>query len=233
MKNLEDYLPERTEDYNMISNGISFDDTHSYYDLNLILSEVKIPPATPKTTYVEVPGADGSIDLTESHGEVKYSDKECTFKFTVHPLDSSTWEEKQTEVSNLLNGRVFKITLDKDDEFYYQGRCTVKEFTSNKRIKQITVVAKVKPYKYKRNETRVTTALSSTPKTLNILNGRKSVSPTIECSNDNTVIVFGDATFKLNAGTHKILDIRFVEGINLVTVSGSGTVAFCYQEAEL
>ena len=217
----------------MIGKGISFGDTHSYYDLNLILSEVKIPPATPKTSYVDVPGADGSIDLTEAHGEVKYSDRECTFIFTMHPLDSSTWEEKQTEVSNLLNGRVFKITLDKDDEFYYEGRCTVKEFASNKRIKQITVAAKVKPYKYKQNETRVTAALSSTPKTLNILNGRKSVSPSIECSNDNTSIAVGGATFKLNAGTHKILDIRFVEGINQVTVSGSGTVIFCYQEAEL
>lgn len=217
----------------MISNGISFDDIHSYYDLNLILSETKIPPATPKTTYIDVPGADGSIDLTESHGEVRYSDRECTFKFTVHPLDISAWEDKQTEVSNLLNGKVFKITLDKDDEFYYQGRCTVKEYTSNKNIKQITVAAKVKPYKYKQNLTIVTAALSSTPKTLNILNGRKSVSPTIECSSNNTVISFGDATFNLNAGTHKILDIRFVEGNNQVTVSGSGTVAFRYQEADL
>lgn len=217
----------------MIAKGISFDDIHSYYDLNLILSEVKIPPAKPKTTYVEVPGADGSIDLTEAHGEVRYSDRECTFIFTMHPLDTSTWEEKQTEVSNLLNGKVFKITLDKDDEFYYQGRCTVNEYASNKRIKQITVAAKVKPYKYKHNLTIVTATLSDTPKTLNILNGRKSVAPTIECSNDNTSIVFGDATYKLNAGTHKILDIRFVEGINNVTVSGSGTVTFSYQEAEL
>ena len=217
----------------MIAKGISFDDTHSYYDLNLILSEMKIPPAKPKTTYIDVPGADGSIDLTEAHGEVRYSDRECTFIFTMHPLDVSTWEEKQTEVSNLLNGRVFKITLDKDDEFYYQGRCTVNEYTSNKRIKQITVAAKVKPYKYKNHLTTVSATLSDTPKTLNILNGRKSVSPNIECSNDNTSIVFGDAAYKLNAGTHKILDIRFVEGINNVTVSGSGTVTFSYQEAEL
>lgn len=217
----------------MIAKGISFDDIHSYYDLNLILSEVKIPPAKPKTTYIEVPGADGSIDLTEANGEVRYSDRECTFKFTMHPLDTSTWEEKQTEVSNLLNGRVFKITLDKDDEFHYQGRCTVSEYTSDKNFKQITVAAKVKPYKYKHNLTIVTATLSDTPKTLNILNGRKSIAPTIECSNDNTSIVFGDATYKLNAGTHKILDIRFVEGINNVTVSGNGTVIFRYQEAEL
>lgn len=217
----------------MIAKGIEFGDTHSYYDLNLILSEVKIPPAKPKTTYIEVPGADGSLDLTEANGEVRYSDRECIFIFTMHPLDTSTWEEKQTEVSNLLNGRVFKITLDKDDEFYYQGRCTVNEYASNKRFNQITVAAKVKPYKYKQNLTKVTATLSNTPKILNILNGRKSVSPSIECSNDNTVIVFGDATYKLNAGTHKILDIRFVEGINKVTVSGQGTITFNYQEAEL
>lgn len=217
----------------MIAKGISFDETHSYYDLNLILSAVNIPPAKPKTTYVEVPGADGSVDLTEAHGDVKYSDRECEFVFSVHPLDVPYWEEKKTEVSNLLNGKAFKITLDSDDEFYYQGRCTVGSYKSDKNFKQIVVSAKVKPYKYKQHLTIVTTTLSGTPKTLNILNGRKAVSPTIECSNDNTVVSFGDATYKLNAGTHKILDIRFVEGNNIVTVSGSGTIAFRYQEAEL
>jgi phage-related protein len=217
----------------MIQKGITFGDTHTYYDLDLILSKAEVPPATPKTTYINVPGADGSIDLTEVHGEIHYSDRDCTFTFTVNPQSPSTWEEKKTEVSNLLNGRVFQITLDNDEEFYYQGRCTVDEYISDINMNQIVVTAKVKPYKYRQAITKVSATLSATPKTLTILNGRKSVSPDIECSDNNTVIVFGDTSINLNAGKHKILDIRFVEGINQVTVSGSGTVSFYYQEAEL
>ena len=220
----------------MIAKGILFDDTHSFDDLDLILSACEIPPAEPKTTYVDIPGGDGSVDLTEAIGEVKFSDRDCSFTFTMNPmgdLSVSAWEEKKTEVSNLLNGRECKITLDKDEDFYYQGRCAVDSYMSDRRLRQIVVSAKVKPYKYKQNATSVTIELSSTPKTINIANSRKSVVPSIICTKDNTVVAFGGATFNLSAGTHKVLDIQFVEGNNAVTVSGTGTVTFKFQEAEL
>ena len=217
----------------MIETGISFGEVHSFFDLNLILSAVDIPPARPKTTFIEVPGADGSVDLTEAHGEVKYSDRECSFTFTMLPTDSSTWEEKKTEVSNLLNGRTFKITLDKDDEYYYSGRCEVKQYNVDKKIRQIVVNAKVKPFKFKQDVTVVKVALTGTPKTVILMNGRKAVSPTIDCTNNDTVVVFGGATFNLSAGKHKVLDIQLKEGNNSLTVSGTGSVTFTYQEGDL
>jgi phage-related protein len=217
----------------LIKTGIKFGEIHSFFDLNLILSAVKIPPAAPKTTYVEVPGADGSVDLTEAHGEVRYSDRQLEFTFTAHPLDATDWEEKKTAVSNALNGREFNITLDKDDEFYYVGRCTVKDYNESKKIRKITVTAKVKPYKFSHMLTSETISLTSAPKTIWLHNSRKTLSPSIICSDDNTKIVQGNAEYTLNAGTHKILDIRLVEGENQLQVSGSGTVTFEYREAEL
>lgn len=220
----------------MIAKGIFFGEIHSYYDLNLILSACDVSPATPKTNYVDIAGADSSADLTEAHGEVKFSDRECSFTFTMNPsveLTDAAFEEKKTEVSNLLNGRMFNITLDKDEEYFYQGRCTVSEYLSDRRLKQIVVTAKVKPYKLKQNITAVTVALTAAQKTVSIINGRKTVSPSIHCTNDNTVVVFGDGTYNLSAGTHKILDIQFVEGNNAVTVSGTGTVTFEFQEGDL
>ena len=220
----------------MIAKGILFGETHSFDDLDLILSACDIPPAQPKTTYVTIAGADGSVDLTEANGEVRFSDRDCTFTFTMNPsgdLSVAAYEEKKTEVSNLLNGREFKITLDKDEDFYYQGRCTVDSYKSDGRIREIVVSAKVKPYKYKQSVTAVAIDLTSTPKTMNIANSRKSVVPEVTCTANNTVVMFGGATFNLSAGTHKILDIQFVEGNNAVTVSGTGTVTFKFQEAEL
>lgn len=217
----------------MISKGILFDDTHSYHDLNLILSAVNIPPAKPKTTYIDIPGADGSLDISEALGEIRFSDRECSFTFTMLPTDFKTWEEKQTEVSNLLNGKEVKIVLDKDDEYYYLGRCTVDSYSEKKKIRQIVVKAKVKPYKHKKFETSISIPLTTSAKIVYLTNSRKTVSPTITCTADNTSITIDGAVYKINAGTHKILDIQLKHGANQLSVSGSGTVTFTYQEADL
>lgn len=217
----------------MITKGITFDDTHSFHDLNLILSAVNIPPAKPKTTYIDIPGADGSLDISEAHGEIKFSDRECTFTFTMQPTDSMTWEEKKTEVSNILNGKEIKIVLDKDDEYYYAGRCTVDSYSEAKKIRKIVVKAKVRPYKYKVYVTTVAVPLTTESKKIYLTNGRKTVSPSINCTDDNTKIAIGDTIYTVNAGTHKILDIQLKHGVNPVFVSGSGIVTFTYQEADL
>ena len=220
----------------MIETGVFFDDIHSLQDLNLILSAVEISPAVPKTVYVDIPGADGSLDLTEAHGEVKYSDRTHKLTFTMNPaggLSEAAWEAKKTEVSNCLNGRACKITLDKDPGYYWQGRCNVDSYKSNKRLRQFVVAARVRPYKFKKNETSVTFSLSSTAKTVSIQNSRRSVCPVITCTNANTKIVFNGNTFNFNAGQHQNLNIRFIEGINQVTISGTGQVTFTYQEGDL
>lgn len=220
----------------MIETGVSFGDIHSFYDLNLILSAVEIAPASPKTNYVDIPGADGALDLTEAHGEVKYSDRTHKFTLTMNPADDlseAAWEAKKTEVSNRLNGRACRITLDKDPDYFWQGRCAVDSYKSNKRLRQFVVAARVRPYKYKQTETVVTFDLTEAEKTVSLQNSRRSVCPVITCTDDNTVIVFNGKTFNFSAGSHKDLDIRFTEGINEVTISGTGQVTFTYQEGDL
>lgn len=220
----------------MISKGIKFNDIHSYDDLNLILSKAEISPAPPKENFINIPGGDGSLDQTESLGEVKYGDRSGAFTFTMNPADDlsdSAFEEKKTEVSNALNGLACKITLDKDTDFYYEGRCKVSEYLSDRRLRQIVVTAILKPYKLKQNETVATFALTSGEQTVTLTNGRKSVVPEITCSDDNVVVQFKNDMYTLSAGTHKILDIRFTERMNILKLSGTGTITFTYQEAEL
>ena len=217
----------------MIETGIKFGEIHSFYDLNMVLSAKEIPPAQAKTSFIDVPGRDGSIDQTEVHGKVNYEDRELSFTFSMLPNDSSTWEEKQTEVSNLLNGLSCKITLDVDDAYYFTGRCTVDEYASEKKLRQIVVKARVNPYKYKQDVTAIAIPLTDEAKVVNLANGKKAVVPTINCTHDNTVIVFKGGTYRLSAGTHKILDVFLTYGDNILTVSGEGTMKFTYQEGDL
>lgn len=215
----------------MIETGIFFGDIHSFFDLNLILSAVNIPPAQPKTNYVEIPGGDTSIDLTEALGGVHFHDRECKFTFSVNPADDKTFEERRMIVANALNGKRCNICLDKDPDYYYSGRITINEWLQDRNLKQFVIGARVAPYKYRRNETVVSVTLSNTPQKVILVNGRKKVVPVITCTG-NTTIVFGSATFNVSAGTHIMPDICLTEGANPVMVSGTGTVTFTYREGD-
>ncbi len=209
--------------------GIWFDEIHSFEHLNLVLSNVKIPPASPKKTYVTIPGSDGSIDLTEALGEVRFKDRECTFTFTVFPYED--FEEKKTYISNLLNGKRCKIILDKDPEYYWDGRCSINSYASDKNLNKITVGVTVAPYKLKTRPTTVT-VLSGESVDVTLENGRKTVVPTI-IAHEDAKIIFGGNTYDIKAGTHNILNIELKYGKNYAKVTSTGTVEFVYQEGDL
>jgi len=218
----------------MIETGVYFGDVHSSLDLDLILSEVNIPPAEPKTNYIDVPGRDGSLDLTETHGLVKYKDRDCKFVFTVSPEDILTFEERKTHVSNTLNGRKCKIILDKDPNYYYQGRLTVDEYLQDRNLLKIVVTARIAPYKLKQKITIATFNVTTTEKLIIIKNDRKQVVPKITCTAETTFTFEGNQ-FTLSAGTHQVLDILLSEYDNIFRVyaTENGTVTFEYQEGAL
>lgn len=212
--------------------GVTFGEIHSYLDLNLILAPFTPAPAEPKVNFLEIPGRDGHLDLTEANGEVKFNSREFVFTFTVAPGDTLTFDERLSAVSNALNGLRCKITLDRDPGYYWQGRCAVSEYDQDKNIGQIEVTATVDPYKLKQDATVVSSSLSSTQKSVSLQNSRMAAVPTIDCTGTCTV-VFGETTHTLKAGTHRIPAIRLVEGKNALKVSGSGKITFTYQEGEL
>ena len=220
----------------MLHNGVTFGDVHSYWDLDLILTSAEIPPASPKTAYIDIPGADGSLDMTEAHGEVKYSDRTgVKFIFFMNPagdLSDAAWEEKKTKVNNLLNGQHKNVVLDKDPDYFWQGRCVVDELSSSKRLRKIVVGARFAPYKLKNDLTRETVTLTNNPLEVTLKNSRKTVCPTIICTGNATLTVNG-GEYVLSEGTHKVLDIQLHEGKTLVTVKGTGTITFEYQEGDL
>lgn len=218
----------------MITKGIQFGEIHSFYDLNLVLSSKSIPPASPKTNYVSLPGGDGSLDLTEAHGEIKYNDRDLSFAFTIHPDDKMSFEEKVSFVSNKLNGRYFeRITNDKDPEYYFSGRVSVNEYLQDRSLGQIKISAKVKPYKMRHTETVVSVALTGAEKEITLRNERKPVVPVITCTNHDTTVSYDGKSWTLSAGTHELPSLYVTESGKVVRVSGTGTITFTYREGAL
>lgn len=215
----------------MISNGILFNGIHTYRDLQLVLTDVNIPPAVPITSYIDIPGSAEPLDTTEALGEVQYEMRNCKFVFVVCSDAQMSFEDKKAEVSNLLNGKTCKMTLDADERFYYYGRVSVDSYTQRGHLKQIVITAKVNPYKLSLEHTVVSKAVQ-VEENIVCENQRKSVVPTITTDADFT-LKFNNISVSVSAGENIVPDIKFVQGENIVTCIGTGNITFSYQEGSL
>lgn len=217
-----------------MARGTDFGGVHSYRDLHLIQAAVEVEPAEPRFNFIEVPGADGAKDFSESPaGRVVFNTREIKWTFKLYPGDR--WAAKYMQVCNAINGRACNITLDDDPDYYYVGRVMVEEHAADGILHTITVVATCQPYKLKHAGAIVDAALTTAYTTMQLVNSRMPVVPTIEVSAATTLQWNGN-TFSLTPGTHRLLDIMLVEGVNSLqakTVSGTGTITVTYREGAL
>lgn len=211
-------------------NGVTFGELHSYNDFSLILTNKTIGKAEPKISEVDIEGMDGSLDLTEYFGDVKYKNRKLTFEFsTIIPMNE--FLNLYSDIQNKLNGKKLKIILDEDPNFYYMGRINVNDWKSNKRIGKITIEADCEPYKYRANETILNYIL--TGKTDLYLDNLKKLVVPIITTDSEVQIVFEETSYSLSAGTWEIDGIVLKPGINKMTVTGTGNITIQYKEGGL
>jgi hypothetical protein len=219
-----------------MARGTDFGGVHSFYDLNLIQQKVDVQPAEPKLNLVNIPGADGTKDMSElPGGRLAYKDRKITWTFALYPGEN--WDAKHRQVSNALNGKRCKITLDADPDYYFFGRLTVKKYNRDKALRQITIEATCTPWIWKKDLTVVTKTLvaSSTFTALFLRNEKKPVVPTIETTAAATIRWKGKEV-AIPAGSFTSLDIELQEGDNVLeikTSASSCTVKITYQEGSL
>lgn len=217
-----------------MAKGTYFGGLHSNRDLGLIQQIVEVQPAQPKLNIIDIPGADGSKDLSAyPSGRVVFADRELVWTFALYPGDN--WHDRQRKVSNALNGLSCHITLDDDPGYYYVGRLSVDSYNSDRTLRQITIRAVCRPFKLKQEVTTITAALTTTAKTFDLSNDRKPVVPTITVTAETT-LEWDGGSYTISAGTHKILDIQLQEGDNELrakVTSGSGSITITYQEGAL
>ena len=211
--------------------GIQFGNEHSYTDWGLLLKSKEIQSPEPKINQIEIEGSDGVLDLTEFFGQVKYKNRSLSFQFEKMNIKPRDFLALYSQVQNSIHGQMMKVILDDDPNYYYYGRVTVNEWKSNKNLGEIVIEVDAEPYKYRLTETM--TMLNVTgERTVNLLNSKKRVVPTITTTAEFT-ISFGNYTGVFSAGNFVIPELELVEGDNNVTVKGTGTITFKYREGEL
>lgn len=210
--------------------GVKFNDFHSYDDFSLILGSKEIEAPSAKTETIDLPGADGVLDLSEYFGEIKYNKRKITLTFsTIVP--KSEFLALFSKIQNAIHGQKMNIVLDDDPEFYYVGRVTVDKWKADKNVGTITVECDCEPYKYKIYKTILVATIAGS-ETLICKNLRKSVVPKITLTAD-AQITFNDGVYSLSAGTYTLSEFIFSAGSNVLTVSGNTTITIEYQEGGL
>ena len=193
---------------------------HSYIDFGVILTEQNIGLPSPKTYTVNIEGMDGTLDLSECFGEMKYENR--TIKFTFESVEKiSDWQAKIIKISSFLHGQKMKITTWSDPDFYYVGRCRIDEYNSKSKLGKIVISCDCEPFKYKQNIT-----------TFNLVEGLNTVQNSrmtvyADLINEAEITINGKT---YNAGAH-LRTIKLTSGTNNLNSSGSATLIF--QEGEI
>lgn len=209
------------------------DKYHTWHDWRLTLTAKDTTDPEPKTNYVALDGASGTLDLTEAlSGEVPYGDRTVLASFW---SSEGTYQDREAVVKKItaaLHGKKVKIIEPDDPEHYFLGRVMVKGLERSMVHVAFELEAICDPWRYAVNETERRVEVDGETDVVINNNGVKTLCPEFEV--DGTVTVsYNGGTAELTDGTYKIAEVKLRQGVNVIGLSGSGTVAVKYREAGL
>ena len=204
-------------------NGAIFGDKHSRHDYEAIMNYARITPPAVKENYVDIAGGNSSIDLTEAVGGVVFDDGKIEFKFTLFS------EEQKNRMKSQLHGRRVDIILEKEPEYYYDGRLSFISENRNGTLFELFLDARVKPYKMERNLSVHVEKLTEKEKDILLFNDRMPSMPIITVGG-RAKIGYGQFSFTLPPGVYQIPEITLYDGMNRLTVSGTGNLTLEYRK---
>lgn len=167
-----------------------YESINLYDDLSLIpLARPWLSPPKPKTTYVEIPGASGSLDLSEALTRYPvYSDRTGSWQFIVDKSkNTKPWYELYSDIMYHIHGRRLKVFLEDDKDWYYEGRFDVGDWTSytDGSGNGCTIAYVVSPYKKYKDETTIDISSSSSSTwTTKSFKGEVGVMPVVPMFNN-------------------------------------------------
>lgn len=206
---------------------VSFDDITSY-SLGLLLIEKSIGTATPKTNYIDIPGADGKLDLTESFGEVKYSNRSISFKFVTRGNHDDAYDN----VMNALNGKLFNIELSDDKGYFFRGRISVSDWSEDNAFGYLNITADCEPYRYKKEVTKTSITLTADPQNITLINSGRTVMPKFTATGKGSITLNENIVeFSPSEFTNPFITLK--NGSTTLSVKGDGSLSIEYQERRL
>lgn len=108
-------------------------------------SRPHVAPPEVKTSYVDLPGADGGLDYTDLlTGEPRYGYRKGSWEFLLIPQDK--WASVYRSLVSFLHGRQHTVILEDDPDYVYTGRLSVNEWQSAAHNSLITIDYILEPF---------------------------------------------------------------------------------------
>ena len=200
-------------------------------DYGLIVAPYAISMPEPQTNFVEIPGRDGALDLSEAFGTIRYADRIIPLTLYARaPFDALI-----SAFAADVHGRRMNMIFDRDPTFYYDARMTIEDVERHWGFFELSLECRVKPYKLEHFETAIT-VLPTGNATVTLTNSRMPVVPTITTSAEMTLtftiagVVY---TIHLATGSHVVPSLVLMEGETEIDISGTGSITFTYRKGAL
>lgn len=209
-------------------NRMVVDGVDLYDEFGLVFGdnyELTLPE--PIYDFLDVPGRDEPIDLTEFSGDVRYSQRKDKFVFfRLDGMSQASFEKAKTRLATFLHGKKHTYTLVIDEGYTYTGRLAI---TSDSKFSiaagHFTVEATADAYKLKDTYTYHINAAGGV--TITIPAGRRKVRPKIEVGH-KTLITKDGQTWTLEPGTSQIRDLYFSGPENVVLINSFPEYSVAY-----
>ena len=235
--------------------SITIGDKNTWDDWKLIpLSRPVVNPPDVYTKYVEIPGYDGSVDLTELlTGRPTYARRTGDWQFIVtHDYDGYDWQTVYSSIMNHLHGEEMEVRLEDDPDYFYTGRLSVSDWKSGNSYSTITISYELMPFKLNNISSaddwiwddfnfedehsvirdygglRVDGSL-----TIRIIGGEKTVVPEIAVSAPMSITYNGFTEIYESPGIYHAVDLAIVPGENDMVITGDGVVSVIFRGASL
>lgn len=227
------------------NNGSS--DINTWDDWHLIpTSRPLVAPPTVATKFVEIPGMDGSVDLTEAvTGYPTYSRRVGSWQFIV-ANGYGEWEVRYSEILAAIHGIDCTVILEDDPGYFYEGRITVSTWESGKSFSMVEIAYELMPYKREFSssvddwewdlfnfETGVIRDYSALrvdgELTITVIGSGGRIIPDISISAPMTISYNGATHEYAAAGNYHAVDFPIVEGEHEMTFTGNGVVTVYYR----
>ena len=210
---------------------IRFGTKWAHADYGLIVAPYAIPMPEPQMNFVEIPGRDGALDLSEAFGTVRYADRIIPLMLYARaPFDAAI-----SAFAADVHGRRMNVIFDRDPTYYYDARVTVEDVERHAGYCELSLKCRAKPYKLEHFETTIT-ILPAGNATVTLTNTRMPVVPTITVSAEMTLtftIAGVGYTINLAAGSHIVPSLVLTDGETKIDITGTGSITFTYRKGAL
>jgi hypothetical protein len=213
--------------------SVIFGDKHSWKDWHLIPSSPPVvPPPKLRENYVDIPGTNGSIDISEIlTGFPTYDKRSGSMSFIYLPEFGSSRKMYET-IMNYIHGKRMKVILTDEPEYFYEGRITVKEYSIAAQYSGFSFDYIFDPYKLQTHVSPGYTNLTVNEERvipLSIGTSPMRLTPMVTVDSNMTAVYEQPGalpvSIQLFQGSYRYPGLTIGPGGGTLTVQGNGTIS--------